>query len=165
MISLKKAEIKDITLIYELAEEIWNKHYIHIITQQQIDYMLGKFYSREAMEKAMENGELFYLVKDENKGIIGYLSVTEKEKGIWFMNKYYLRQKNQRSGIGSFALKLWEKMASPQILRLQVNRQNYKSVNFYFKNGFTIEETGDFDIGNGFTMDDFIMVKKYTTNV
>jgi hypothetical protein len=43
---------------------------------------------------------------------------------------------------------------------LTVNRKNYKAINFYFKNGFTIKEIADFDIGNGFFMNDFIMIKK-----
>jgi len=45
-------------------------------------------------------------------------------------------------------------------LRLQVNRQNYKAVNFYFKMGFIIESVGDFDIGGGYFMNDFVMVRK-----
>jgi RimJ/RimL family protein N-acetyltransferase len=48
----------------------------------------------------------------------------------------------------------------PDIIKLTVNRQNFKSINFYFKNGFKIEKVEDFDIGNGYWMNDFIMVKK-----
>jgi len=44
-------------------------------------------------------------------------------------------------------------------IRLQVNRKNYKAINFYFKNGFTIESVGDFDIGGGYYMNDFVMIK------
>jgi ribosomal protein S18 acetylase RimI-like enzyme len=44
-------------------------------------------------------------------------------------------------------------------LRLQVNRQNYKAINFYFRNGFIIESIADFDIGDGYFMNDFIMLK------
>jgi hypothetical protein len=43
-------------------------------------------------------------------------------------------------------------------MRLQVNRKNYKSINFYFKMGFVIEEVADFDIGDGYLMEDFVMV-------
>ena len=38
--------------------------------------------------------------------------------------------------------------------------QNYKSINFYFKNGFVIERVADFDIGNNFVMNDFVMIWK-----
>jgi ribosomal protein S18 acetylase RimI-like enzyme len=42
---------------------------------------------------------------------------------------------------------------------LQVNRNN-PAVHFYQKQGMEIVETADFDIGNGFFMNDFIMSKK-----
>ena len=51
-------------------------------------------------------------------------------------------------------------MLDPLTVRLTVNRQNFKSVNFYFKNGFTIERVADFDIGNGYVMNDFVMMWK-----
>ena len=43
-------------------------------------------------------------------------------------------------------------------IRLTVNRQNYKAVNFYFRLGFTIEKIIDIDIDNGFLMNDFVMI-------
>ena len=46
----------------------------------------------------------------------------------------------------------------PQEIRLQVNRQNFKAINFYFKAGFKIEKVADFDIGDGYFMNDFIMI-------
>jgi len=45
-------------------------------------------------------------------------------------------------------------------IRLTVNRSNYKTINFYFKFGFIIEEVKDFDIGNNYYMNDFIMIYK-----
>ena len=42
-------------------------------------------------------------------------------------------------------------------LTLTVNRQNYKAINFYFKLGFKIQTVADFDIGNGYVMNDFVM--------
>jgi ribosomal protein S18 acetylase RimI-like enzyme len=44
-------------------------------------------------------------------------------------------------------------------IKLTVNRQNFKAINFYFKNGFTIESVEDFDIGESYLMNDFVMVK------
>jgi ribosomal protein S18 acetylase RimI-like enzyme len=46
-------------------------------------------------------------------------------------------------------------------MRLQVNRKNVKAINFYFKNGFVIEDAKDFDIGSGYFMKDFVMIKKF----
>ncbi len=49
-------------------------------------------------------------------------------------------------------------MSNLEAVRLQVNRQNMKAINFYFKMGFVIEQVADFDIGDGYFMNDFVMV-------
>ena len=41
---------------------------------------------------------------------------------------------------------------------LSVNKRNAKAIAAYQKNGFGITESVVTDIGNGFVMDDFIMV-------
>ena len=104
---------------------------------------------------------MFYLIQDETNNSIGYLAVTENQPGHWFMNKFYINTDAQGKGIGANILKQWENLAQPKELSLQVNRKNFKSINFYFKTGFVIKEVADFDIGNGFSMDDYIMVKGY----
>jgi ribosomal protein S18 acetylase RimI-like enzyme len=45
-------------------------------------------------------------------------------------------------------------------VRLNVNRQNYKSINFYFKLGFKIEKVVDIDLDKGYQMNDFIMLHR-----
>ena len=44
-------------------------------------------------------------------------------------------------------------------LQLQVNRNN-NAKSFYEKLGFAVIEEADFDIGNGYIMNDFVMEKK-----
>jgi GNAT superfamily N-acetyltransferase len=161
MPSLKLATPKDLPIIYQLAEKIWYDHYLSIITAEQIEYMLANFYSLQNLEKLKSEGQMFYLIQDETNNSIGYLAVTENQPGHWFMNKFYIKTDAQGKGIGANILKQWENLAQPTELSLQVNRKNFKSINFYFKTGFVIKEVADFDIGNGFSMDDYIMVKGY----
>ncbi len=161
MVNLKLATQADIQTIYSLAKEIWYDHYPSIITMDQIDYMLANFYSQEALNKQMEEGQKFYLIFTESIEPMGYLAVTEKQPGHWFMNKFYIKTIHQSKGIGAEVLKIWEEMETPQETTLQVNRKNFKSINFYFKYGFRIKEVADFDIGNGYSMDDYIMAKSY----
>jgi len=40
-----------------------------------------------------------------------------------------------------------------------VNRDNAKAIRAYERCGFAIRERGDFAIGEGFVMEDFIMVR------
>jgi len=68
---------------------------------------------------------------------------------------------DQRKGVGTELFKyVLNQMPTAESIELTVNRQNFKAINFYFKKGFVIKEIADFDIGNGYFMNDFIMIKK-----
>ncbi|MBL7799102.1 MAG: GNAT family N-acetyltransferase [Chitinophagales bacterium] len=157
-ISLKKVDNEyDIRLVSKLSDIIWHQHYPSIITVEQIDYMLAKFHSPQVLTQQIESGQAYFLIQvDEER--IGYCSFTEKEPFIYFLNKFYIDQTQQGKGIGKkvFAL-LREKMMAPKQIGLQVNRRNINAINFYFKVGFVIKEAKDFAIGEGYSMDDFIM--------
>jgi RimJ/RimL family protein N-acetyltransferase len=159
MEDLKLTELteKDIPLISRLAEITWNQHYPSIIGQQQVDYMLNLMYSTQSLlEQMKQKGHLFYSIDLGNESI-GFISVHKLNNDDWFLNKYYINQQKAARGIGSRSFKLLLEKINPRTITLTVNRKNHKSVNFYFKNGFTIEEVKDFDIGNGFVMEDFVM--------
>lgn len=56
---------------------------------------------------------------------------------------------------------LESRYAGIQTMKLTVNRRNIKAINFYFSRGFRIDHAADFDIGSGYFMNDFVMVKTY----
>lgn len=157
-LKLISASVKDIDTINRLAILIWNQYYIDIISQNQINYMLDLMYnSKILLEKIINKNEEFYLIQKQNN-YIGFLSVQNIEGNSWFLNKFYINQDIASKGIGSKILNKLKKILSIEKLRLTVNRQNFKSINFYFKNGFKIDHIKDFDIGNGFVMNDFVMI-------
>ena len=45
-----------IETIEALAEEIWSEHFTPIIGKAQVDYMLGKFQSKQAICEQINNG-------------------------------------------------------------------------------------------------------------
>jgi GNAT superfamily N-acetyltransferase len=160
-LQLELASREKISEIQRLADEIWHDHYVEIIGQSQVDYMLGRFYSTASMESQMEAGQRFYCVTDGDNAM-GFVAIEKKEDGCFFLNKLYVKTLNQRGGLGAGILnELTSEMPGLRELRLQVNRQNYKAINFYFKMGFVIECVADFDIGDGYFMNDFVMLKKY----
>mgnify|MGYP000959088144 CR=1 FL=1 len=157
-IQLNKAGIQDTEVIERLAVKIWNQHYPSIITQEQINYMLNRSYNQESLRQQLtELGHQFFLIRNDDK-TIGFVSVHMEDKGNWFINKFYIDQEFSAKGIGTKALAMLIKTIDPQKITLTVNRQNFKSINFYFRNGFVIDRVADFDIGNGFVMNDFVMV-------
>jgi RimJ/RimL family protein N-acetyltransferase len=159
-LKLIQAKEQDITLIAELAKLVWNQHYPSIISQAQIDYMLNWMYSTESLKEQMQiKKHQFFLIENGNEKI-GFISVNNEKEKDWFLNKFYIDQTKSAKGIGSIAFDLLLENIHPKKITLTVNRQNFKSINFYFKKGFVIERVADFDIGNGYVMDDFVMVWK-----
>lgn len=160
MIHLILAKESDLDAIATMASEIWNQHYVPMIGQAQVDYMLSTFYNQQNLVEQMHKGHHFYLIAQQEE-VLGFLSVSEIRDRNYFLHKLYIYNQKANAGAGTEALHDLIKMIDPKSLTLTVNRQNYKSINFYFKNGFKIKSVEDFDIGNGYEMNDFVMVRKF----
>jgi diamine N-acetyltransferase len=146
----------ELTEIASLAKRIWNHHYPAIIGQEQVDYMLDKFYALPALIQQVKEGQKFYIIKDHDVSI-GFVALSQKQQQLVFIHKFYLDHNLQNLGFGKQVFDIIKSMHPQTTFELTVNRQNYKAINFYFKLGFTIKEVADFDIGNGYVMNDFVM--------
>jgi len=159
MICLRIADKKDLNIVARLAIHIWNEHYIEIIGKNQVDYMLSKMYSHKSLlEQLLDNKHVFCLINNETE-TIGFISFSLIKGNSYFIHKFYILQDKSNKGIGSEVLNQLIEMIQPHELFLHVNRKNFKSINFYFKNGFKILKIEDVSIGNGFEMNDFLMKK------
>lgn len=157
-ISFRRAIADDIPIIYQLAQKIWREYYPAIISLEQIDFMLADRYSKRAIEEGMQRGEAFFLAYVDEEPV-AYSSIELKES-FYYLHKFYLDVSKHRIGVGQhFFDYLLMEIDSTKPIKLQVNRKNIKAINFYFKVGFVIEAVGDFDIGGGYFMNDFVMVK------
>jgi ribosomal protein S18 acetylase RimI-like enzyme len=157
---LKKASPPDFPIIEKLAIKILSEHYIPIFGKPKTDYLLEKFYKTAALEQQFADGQIFYLAIDENDAAFGFCSFLNKGNGAFFIPKFYVNSEKQGVGVGS---KMLQKMLAEmgdemREIRLNVNRFNIKSINFYFKNRFFIEKWTDIDVGGGFEMNVFQML-------
>lgn len=163
-IQLAAATENDAPLISALAGRIWRMHYPDIIGAEQVEYMLALLYSPEALVRQMQEGQRFFLPQADGD-ILGYLAVSEKEPGKYFLHKFYVDNGKRGGGLGSILFKrLLAMFPDLTELRLTVNRMNYRSINFYYKVGFIIESCVQIPIGGGFVMDDFQMLYKPARN-
>jgi ribosomal protein S18 acetylase RimI-like enzyme len=161
MLQLVVATKNDLNTVAELAKIIWNTHYVSIIGQLQVDYMLGKIYNYDSLiEQVDVKNHQFYLIKEEQL-VIGFLSISSDNDSDFFLHKLYIIAENSQKGTGTSILNKLQNILQPKSITLTVNRQNFKSINFYFKNGFKIKSVEDFDIENGYEMNDFVMVKHF----
>ena len=157
-ITIKPATESNIPLIIQLAHKIWNEHYITIISKEQIDYMLNAWYSTENMEREMR-GDAKHFIAYVNNEPVAYAGIQLKNN-CNLLNKFYVDVSKHRGGIGTALFNhLLQQMDPTKVIRLQVNRANYKAINFYFKSGFTIEKVVDLHVGETYYMNDFVMVR------
>jgi len=163
---LRTATLTDRALIRSISERTWPSTYGHIISQEQIDFMLDWMYSDESLEKQMDSGCVFYIasIKKENEqwDDVGFCSVGPEEtksSKSHKLNKLYVLPAAQGTGSGKALLVKaieFAKAAGSSSIFLQVNKHN-DAYSFYLKQGFIKEAEFKFDIGNGFYMDDYVM--------
>ena len=155
----RSASLNDIPLIHQLAQKIWREHYPSIISNKQIEFMLNDRYTERAIKEGMQRGEKYFLAYANEKPV-AYAGIEWKEE-FYYLHKFYLDVAKHRTGIGKqFFDYVLKQIDSSKPIKLQVNRTNFKAINFYFKVGFVIENVGDFDIGGGYFMNDFVMIRK-----
>ena len=162
MLTIKHATEVDIPLIRSLCLQIWPQTYQALLTQEQIDFMLELMYSEAAIKKQLAEEKCQYLLIYEDGLPSGYASFSNLETSIWKLHRLYILPQEQGKGIGKNAINYIIdiiKKENGKILKLQVHRKN-KAKLFYENLGFSIIETADFDIGNGYFMTDYVMEKE-----
>ncbi len=161
MFTLRKATPADCELIKNLARQIFPVTYQEILTPEQIDYMMEWMYSLDNIRKQMEEeGHVYFLACDGDK-TAGYVSVQPQGEAVFHLQKIYVLPSYQGAHCGSFlfreAVKYIKKIhPAPCLMELNVNRHN-KALQFYERMGMRKLREGDFEIGNGYYMNDYIM--------
>lgn len=156
-----KASILDKDKINKLAKIAFTQTYEKILSKDQLEYMLKWMYSLESLEKQISTNHTYFLCKYKGE-YCGYFSVEKQAKDLFHLQKIYLLSSFKGKKIGS---KMFEKIVEfvkqsaekfPCKIELNVNRQNKSAISFYKKMGMVEVFMGDFDIGNGYFMEDYI---------
>lgn len=159
------ASHQDIPRIRQIVDETWPVAYGSILKKEQIDYMIGLFYSNDALAKQMKEGHQFFLAIHQD-AIAGFAGIeTDILPGITKLHKLYILPSLQGNGIGRALLQHTEATArnlGQQKMILNVNRYN-NALFFYQKASYRIYKEEDIPIGNHFFMNDFLMEKALTT--
>ncbi|MBR2284260.1 MAG: GNAT family N-acetyltransferase [Ruminococcus sp.] len=146
--------------IAQLADSIWHECFVGIISEGQIDYMVDKFQSLEAMTEQIENQGYYYLAVRDGGELCGYIALKPEKDNRLFLSKLYLRSDKRGLGIGRAMLgRVFEEAAAlgKDTVYLTVNKHNDHAVNVYKAAGFYEADTAVTDIGGGYVMDDYIM--------
>lgn len=148
--------------VVNLAREIWSDHYVPIIGQEQVDYMLGKFQSEEAIATQIADGYEYYTVSHNGKNA-GYMTIVpDTDADMLMLSKIYVLRAYRGQGFGRSMLEFAENVCQQRRISklwLTVNRNNTHSIAWYTRMGFKNIEATIQDIGGGFVMDDYRMEK------
>ena len=143
-IDIRLAGTNDLQTIHEMAEIVFRETYRTILSPEQMDYMMEWMYSLPNLEDQVLRGHVYYIAwaGDEPQGYVSVRkdSVDADGTEVWHLEKHVRDNK----------------MSVKARIELNVNRNN-PAVGFYRNQGFSIIRQGDFPIGNGFYMNDYIM--------
>lgn len=170
-VAISTAGPDDIDAVRRLAHEIWHRHYPGIITAEQIEYMLERGYSREALIRFVAHDEAGGAPEDRGIALarvgevpVGFVAWCPADtRGVMKLERLYILPEYHGKGIGRALIEHVVERARAAACRrmtLNVNRNNTGSIRVYERCGFAIAGQGDFPIGGGFVMEDFIMERE-----
>lgn len=162
MFSVRTAQESDLSIIQDLASQVWGATYGDILSEEQLSYMFDLMYSSESLKRQFLQDEYRYFIFYLDSDPVGYLAIEQKSESVFTIQKIYVIPAMQGRGLGRFVMnRAIEYVHSqcrmyPCTIELYVNRSN-RAVDFYKHIGFQIEGERDFHVGNNFYMNDYIM--------
>lgn len=167
--SIRELDVSELSIVREIARCTWPVSYKHMISEEQIEYMLEWMYNDSALKHQWNEEKAHFYQISLNNYPIGFASIgpeSQETSQHFKLHKLYVLPNFQSTGAGSALMRhcilTYTTMGACQI-SLQVNRQN-SAVAFYNKHGFVIQSEIKVDIGNGYFMDDFIMTRQLKSN-
>lgn len=165
-VEIRKAGADDVPTIHDLAQIAFRHTYRDILSPEQMEYMMDWMYAPENILKQFEDGHVYYILSCSGLPC-GYVSVQGEGSDsqgveVYHLHKIYVLPSCQGKGLGRILFNRAlehvraESHGRKARVELNVNRSN-KAVSFYSHLGMTLLRQGDFHIGNGFYMNDYIM--------
>lgn len=154
----------DLKAVCALAREIWYQHYPGIITVRQIEYMLDQRYRPDVIRGQIASGNAWWFGLWVGGELAGFAACEPGAQAATMkLDKLYVHLRHRGRGHGAALIRYVEAFAAQRgcvQLYLQVNKHNSQSIRAYLRNGFSIARAIEMDIGSGFVMDDYVMVKR-----
>ena len=148
----------DVRRLAKVAREVWREANVAFCTPEQVEYMIEKYQSFEAITSQLMQGYRYFLI-EEGDEILGYFGVQPQGERL-FLSKFYILKQNRGRGLFSLGLQRMIEICREDNLEsiyLTVNRNNTRAYKVYIHKGFTVIAEECADIGFGFVMDDYIM--------
>ena len=154
----------DVRRLAKAAREVWREANVAFCTPEQVEYMIEKYQSFEAITGQLMQGYRYFLF-EEDGDILGYFGVQAQGERL-FLSKFYILKQNRGRGLFSLGLERMCELCREENLGaiyLTVNRNNTRACEVYLHKGFKVIAEEDNPIGEGFEMNDYIMEYEYNT--
>ena len=160
MLTIRQAAETDCPLIRRMAEEVFLATYCGILTPAQLNYMMEWMYSEASLREQFRAGHAWFIASSDGEPC-GYLSVERQGEALFHLQKIYVLPRFQGIGAGAFLFRhaveyIRSVHPAPCLMELNVNRRN-PALRFYERMGMRRLREGDFPIGDGYYMNDYIM--------
>lgn len=149
---------ENIPVLRQLAREIQIPYFTPMIGETQITYMLDLFLSESAIQDQLKKGYQYRLVYSDGV-LCGYFGICPEGDKL-FLSKFYLKENFRGQGIGKAMMEEVCRLGNGlNSVYLTVNKQNHGPIAVYKALGFSVTDSVETDIGQGYIMDDYIMEK------
>jgi GNAT superfamily N-acetyltransferase len=148
----------DVSRLTMVAKEVWREANTSFCSEEQVEYMIAKYQSFEAIMGQLINGYR-YFVMEQDGDICAYMGVQPQGPAL-FLSKFYVLKPYRGAGLFSAGLEVLKQICRDNdmcSIYLTVNRHNTHAYEVYLHKGFTVIREEVNDIGFGIVMDDYIM--------
>ncbi|MDR0514927.1 MAG: GNAT family N-acetyltransferase [Coriobacteriaceae bacterium] len=178
----------DIARLALMADHIWHEYWPALLEEAQIDYMVERFQSVEAITRDIREKGYEYWILEHDGQVVGYTGGQGEDataetgtipqnpsdatddgsgecqtQGVrFFISKIYLYREDRGKGYASDVIRFYEGLCRARgmgSMYLTVNKYNELGIRAYRAKGFQTIDSVVTDIGQGFVMDDYIMEK------
>jgi len=153
----KVSKEKELVVIKALAMQIWPEVYYNVIPDEQIDFLLDKYFSLKAMDKYVKEGYEYFLINKDDKQA-GFFCFKEKDDFV-YLDKLYIKKEYRGEGVGKSVLNYIEEKYQKKIV-LNVNMNNTPAYKAYLALGFKVIEQQSIPLTDGLVNKDFVMAKE-----
>ena len=148
----------DVRRLAKVAKIVWREANVAFCTPEQVEYMIAKYQSVEAIMSQLMHGYRYFIM-EEDGDILAYFGVQPQGERL-FLSKFYILAQNRGRGLFSVGLNVMSQICREEnmsAIYLTVNRNNRHAYEVYLHKGFKIIAEEDNPIGEGFEMNDYIM--------
>jgi len=162
-LTFREITLEGLPAVKAMTEETWHYSFARMLPREQIEYMLSGLYSLERMREELKGGKVSYRFILYGEKRVGFCAFgPTSTQGELRIHKLYILPGYQKCGYGSLSLRRIEELSKERggsSLSLLVNKKNAGAIALYRKHGFVVCGSPCTDIGGGFEMDDYLMVK------